>query len=146
MFSKDKPVTAIDAEFDREFDYEFVHAHSNKEIVFHHKPTRTLIEADLMFNYPSTEQYSKAGEDPRSGIFTKLFGFFTKTQGTAQKRAIWYAMSSGDRTGFARSMAKIDKWDFDRIIPCHGDVIEKGGKGIFQSIMEWHLEAAKKST
>jgi len=24
--------------------------------------------------------------------------------------------------------------DIDRIIPCHGDVIETGGKGIFESV------------
>lgn len=145
VFRKDKPVTSIDPDFDREFEYEYVSAHNNKEIVFNHKPTRTLIEADLLFNYPSTEQYSKTNEDATSGIFTKLFGYFTKTQGAAQKGAIWYALSAKDRTGYAKSVARINSWDFDRLIPCHGDVIETGGKGIFQSVMEWHLELAKKS-
>jgi hypothetical protein len=42
-------------------------------------------------------------------------------------------------------MAKIDKWDFDRIVGCHGDVIESNGKGIFRHIMAWHLDLAKKS-
>ena len=42
------------------------------------------------------------------------------------------------------SMARIAGWDFERIVPCHGDVIEKGGKGIFENVMSWHLEAAKK--
>lgn len=146
VFTKDNPLTSIDPAFDSEFNFEFVHAHSNKEIVFHHKPTRTLIEADLMFNYPSNEQYSKAGVDPTSGLATKIFGFLTKTQGMAQKRAIWYAMSARDRPGFAKSVSKINEWDFDRIIPCHGDVIENGGKGIFQSVMEWHLNAAKNNS
>ena len=144
VFSKEKPVTSIDPSFDAEFSYEFVHAHTNKEIVFLHKPTRTLIEADLLFNYPSTEQYSRTGIDARSGIFTKMFGFFTKTEGMAQKRAIWYAMSARDRKGFAESMGRVDGWDFERIIPCHGDVIENGGKGIFRRIMEWHLEETRK--
>ena len=144
IFRKDKPITSIDADFDREFEYEFVHAHGNKEIVFNHKPTRTLIEADLLFNYPSIEQYSKSNEDATSGIFTKLFGYFTNTQGTGQKKAIWYALSARDRMGFAKSMERIDKWNFERIIPCHGEVIEKNGKGIFQSVMEWHLDMAKK--
>jgi hypothetical protein len=74
LFSKDKPLTSIDADFDAEFDYEFVHAHQNKEIVFHHKPTKTLIQADLLFNYPPREQFSKTGVDPTSGVLTKLFG------------------------------------------------------------------------
>ena len=35
-----------------------------------HKPSRTMIEADLLFNLPATEQFSKSGTDPRSGILT----------------------------------------------------------------------------
>ncbi|KAL1606469.1 hypothetical protein SLS60_003873 [Paraconiothyrium brasiliense] len=146
VFTKDKPITSIDPDFDREFEWEYVPAHQNKEIVFNHKPTRTLIEADLMFNYPSTEQYSKTKESATSGILTKIFGMFTSTQGKGQKRAIWYGISSGDRMGFSRSVSKIHQWDFDRIIPCHGDVIESGGKGIFANIMEWHLDLAKKGS
>lgn len=75
-----------------------------------------------------------------------MFNYLNNTNGKAlaQRRFIWHAVSSGDRTSFNKSMSKIDKWDFDRIIPCHGDVIESGGKGIFDKIMQWHLEAAKK--
>ncbi|TVY87196.1 hypothetical protein LAWI1_G008556, partial [Lachnellula willkommii] len=56
----------ISEEFDAEFEYEFVDAHPNKELVFVHKPSRTLIEADLLFNLPATEQYSRTGEDAGS--------------------------------------------------------------------------------
>jgi hypothetical protein len=41
-------------------------------------------------------------------------------------------------------MARIEKWDFDRIIPAHGDVIETSGKSIFSKIFEWHLQANQK--
>jgi hypothetical protein len=146
LFSKDKPVTKIDDAFDREFEYEYVPAHQNKEIVFNHKPTKTLIQADLLFNYPSTEQFSKTGVSATSGILTKLFGMLTNTSGNGQKRAIWYGISSSDRVGFARSMTRINGWDFERIIPCHGDVIEGRGKSVFQHVMGWHLELAKKQT
>jgi hypothetical protein len=146
IFSKDKPITSIDAEFDSEFDYEYVHAHQNKEIAFLHKPTKTMIQADLLFNYPPTEQFSRTGQAATSGIFTKMFGVFTNTNSDWQKRLMWYGISSKDRMGFARSVAKVDKWDFERIIPCHGDVIETGSKGIFQKIMAWHLDLAKKSS
>lgn len=139
-FSKDKPLTAVDAEFDAEFEYEYVYGHQNKEVVFVHKPTKTLIQADLMFNYPPTEQYSKTGLSATAGIMTKIFGALTSVSGNGQKRMIWYGISSGDRAGFARSVKNINKWDFERIIGCHGDVIEGGAKGIFQHIMEWHLQ------
>lgn len=145
VFSKTKPVTSVDPAFDAEFEYEFVYAHQNKEIVFNHKPTKTLIQADLLFNYPATEQFSKTGIDATSGFATKAFGAMTKTSGVAQKRMIWHGISAADRPGFAKSMARINGWNFDRIIGCHGDVIETGGKGIFQHVMEWHLNLANQS-
>lgn len=146
VFTKGKNET-IDPEFDSEFEYAYVPAHANKELVFNHKPTRTLIQADLLFNYPATEQYSKTGELATSGILTKLFGAFTNTHGKGQQRFMWYGVSNGnkDRPGFNRSIEAIDKWNFDRIIPCHGDVIETGGKGIFRKVLAWHLEAAQES-
>ncbi|KAF2205285.1 hypothetical protein GQ43DRAFT_460096 [Delitschia confertaspora ATCC 74209] len=143
IFAPNKPTT-VDPEFDSEFDYEFVSAHANKEIVFNHKPTRTLIQADLLFNYPATEQYSRTGVSATSGILTKIFGSITNTYGEGQKRFLWHAISRGDRARFNKSVAVITSWDFDRMIPCHGDVVETGAKGIFQKIMAWHLEAAKK--
>ncbi|KAH9866623.1 hypothetical protein J1614_008315 [Plenodomus biglobosus] len=145
LFSKSKPVQTISPEFDTEFDWEYVPAHVNKEIVFHHKPTRSLITADLMFNLPATEQYSKSGVDPNSGILTKIFGALQSTKGSAiwQQRTIWYGTSASDRKGFAQSISKINGWDFERIIACHGDVIEGEGKGIFQKVFKWHLDLAK---
>lgn len=142
----DEGRTTIDAEFDSEFDYTFVPEHANKELVFNYKRERTLIEADLLFNLPAIEQYSKSPESPHDGIATRLFNSINNIRGDAiwQKRLMWHAISSPDRAGFNRKIAAIDKWDFDRIIPCHGDVIENGGKGVFRHVMQWHLEAAKR--
>ncbi|KAG7093712.1 hypothetical protein E1B28_007366 [Marasmius oreades] len=139
--------TRVDPEFDAEFDYEYVHAHSNKELVFNHKPTKTLIEADLIFNLPALEQHEKSGIDPNSGILTKIFNSLMHTRGEAlaQKRVIWYGTSAKDRNAFNDSMARINAWDFERLIPCHGEVVEKDAKTVFQKIMQWHLEAARKS-
>ncbi|KAF2751135.1 hypothetical protein M011DRAFT_463884 [Sporormia fimetaria CBS 119925] len=144
LFSKSKPITSIDADFDAEFAYQYVDAHPNKEIAFLHKPSRTLIQADLLFNYPANEQYSKLGVSATSGVLTKVFGSLTNTRGVGQKRFLWYALSAGDRMGFARSVARINEWDFDRMIPCHGDVVETGAKGVWGRMFEWHLELAKK--
>ena len=143
--AKNKQDVKISEEFDKEFDYEFVDAHLNKEIVFHHKPSKSLIQADLFFNLPATEQYSKTGLDPSSGIFTKIFAGLQNTAGDAkwQKRMLWYAISSGDRTGFNRSIAKIDKWGFENIVPCHGDSIVGDGRGIFEKVFQWHLQGKK---
>ena len=142
--AKNRDEMTVDAEFDKEFDVEYLPSHANKELVFLHKPTRTLIEADLIFNLPAYEQHSKTGESAESGILTKLFIGLQNTRGDAtwQKRFIWY-VAAQDKPSFSESVKRINGWDFDRIIPCHGDVIETGGKGIFQKVLEWQLKGAK---
>ncbi|KAL9043648.1 MAG: hypothetical protein Q9214_003172 [Letrouitia sp. 1 TL-2023] len=135
----------VDDEFDREFDYEYVPSHANKELVFCHRPDKTLIQADLFFNLPANEQYSKTTEKATDGLATRFFTGFQNTVGKAtwQKRFIWYVASSANRKDFAESVRKIEGWDFDRIVPCHGDVIEQGGKGVFRKVLEWHLSGKK---
>jgi hypothetical protein len=144
VFTKaDYGKTKVDEEFDGEFDYEYLPSHINKELVFLAKREKTLIEADLMFNLPATEQYSKAG-GVGGGLLSKLF---VRLQGTSpgaikwQQRFIWYGSSGKDRPAFSSSVAKIARWDFDRIIPCHGDVVESGGNEVFKKLFAWHLEA-----
>lgn len=143
---KNKESMTVDPEFDREFNYEYVGSHANKELVFCHKPDRALIEADMMFNLPANEQYSRSNERPTEGLLTRFFITFQSTVGAAtwQKRFLWYAASMKDRPDFNRSVQKINRWDFEKIIPCHGDVIESNGKGVFQKVFEWHLKATDK--
>jgi len=129
----------ISPEFDAEFSYEYFHTHGNKELVFLHKPTRTLIEADLLFNLPATEQFSKTGLNPNSGFLNKLFGGIMHTRGDMiwQKRILWYGVGGKGRQAFGESANRIKAWDYDRIIPCHGDVIETGGKAIMDRATAW---------
>ncbi|KAK3114645.1 hypothetical protein LTR53_006857 [Teratosphaeriaceae sp. CCFEE 6253] len=136
----------VSEEFDAEFDAEYVAAHANHELVFNHKPTGTLIQADFMFNLPATEQFSKTGVSATAGYMNRLVNAINNTRGEAtwQKRLIWYGLSSGDRPGFNQSVGRIAGWQFERIVPCHGDVIESGGKAIFEKVFGWHLEALKK--
>lgn len=135
----------VSDEFDREFAAEFVHAHQNKELALLHRPSRTLIEADLLFNLPATEQFSKSGQAATSGLLTKLFGAIMNTRGDAtwQKRALWYGAAGKDRLAFKESAARISAWDFDRIVPCHGDVIETGGKAKWDNLVSWFKDAKK---
>lgn len=148
VFSKtNKKTTRIGEDFDRDFEYEFVEAHPNKEIVFFYKPDKVLIEADLMFNLPAHEQYSRTGESPTQGILSKLFAGIQTTTGSAvwQKRMLWYAFSASDRPSFNKSVERIDSWGFDTIVPCHGDVIQGNAKGVFRKVFEWHLQGKAKA-
>jgi hypothetical protein len=138
----------VSEEFDAEFQTEYVDSHPSRDLVFLHKPTKTLIEADVLFNLPATEQYSKTGIAADDGFFTKLAIQFQSTQAPAtwQQRFIWYVVSSKNRAGFTESVKTIDKWDFDRLIPCHGDVIETGAKDVFRRVFGWYLNGGDKKS
>lgn len=127
-------------EFDAEFEYEYIESHANKELVFCHKPSSTLIFADVFFNLPAHEQYSHSGVSPTDGFYTKIFTAFQNTQGQAlwQKRFLWY-VAVKDREAFGRSARRVLGWQFDRVVPCHGDVIETGGKGVFEKMVAWFV-------
>jgi hypothetical protein len=142
---KNKRDFKVDEAFDKDFDYEFVHSHGNKELVFNYRPDKTLIQADLIFNLPAYEQYSKSDENPTGGFATRFFGGIMNTRGNAtwQRRFLWYGVSQDKKT-FNESIRRIDGWNFDKMIPCHGDVIESGAKGVFQNVMAWHLASQKK--
>ena len=137
-----KEQTKIDAEFDADFQYEYFPSHVNKELVFNYKPDRTMIQADLIMNLPANEQFSKSSDSPEVGLPTKMMNSIFTTRGNAlgHARFVWYAASSADRGSFGASVAKVNQWDFDRIIPCHGDVIESGGKQIFRNVMQFFLK------
>ncbi|KUJ06301.1 uncharacterized protein LY89DRAFT_412713 [Mollisia scopiformis] len=136
----------ITPEFDAEFSYEFVDAHPNKELVFVHHPSRTLIEADLIFNLPAVEQYSRVPDtDAASGWATKLFGGLQNTRGDAvwQKRMLWYAFGAKDRVGFGESMRRIGGWGFENLVPCHGETVLGTGKETFRKVAGWYLDEKK---
>ncbi|KAJ3545760.1 hypothetical protein NM208_g2345 [Fusarium decemcellulare] len=136
----------ITPEFDADFEYEYVDAHMNRELVFFYKPDRVLIEADLLFNLPAVEQYSKAGLQKNgklSTLLNKAFNAVFTTEGdlTWLRRFQWYITASKDRAGFAESIKRINDWDFHTIIPCHGGVIELNAKEKFQDVFQWQLHS-----
>ncbi|KAG6005452.1 hypothetical protein E4U21_007921 [Claviceps maximensis] len=146
VFTKtNKRSVKISDEFDADFDYEYVDGHVNKEIVFNYKPDKVLIEADLMFNLPAVEQYSKVPDHQKPGGFAdKLFQGAQSTAGDAtwMKRFNWY-LAAKDRASVNESIKMIDQWDFTTLIPCHGDVIEGNAKDVFRKVFQWHLQGKK---
>ncbi|KAK2748901.1 hypothetical protein FQN57_007184 [Myotisia sp. PD_48] len=136
--AENKNSLVISPEFEAEFDIEYIYAHPSREIVTYHRPTGTLIQADLWFNPPAKEQYQKTKEGPSRGIWTKMFNAVMTTQG-GQRRFIWYVLSGDNREAFKQSIVRIYGWDFDRMIPCHGDTVENGAKQQFRSLFEWFL-------
>jgi len=86
------------------------------EVVLFHRPSRTLVLTDLCFNVQRSS--SRVAR-----LFFRADGIW---QRFAPARLIrWLAVS--DRYAFHASLQHILRWDFERIVPGHGDVIERGG-------------------
>ncbi|ROW10343.1 hypothetical protein VMCG_01639 [Cytospora schulzeri] len=144
--AQDKLNIRIDEEFDNDFQYEYVDSHANKELVFLYKPERVVIEADLMFNLPADEQYSRVPEsEKKAGFLARFFMGMQTTEGDAKgmKRFMWYVMSARNRPSFNESVQRIGAWDFETLIPCHGESIVGDGKQVFEKVFEWHLHGKK---
>lgn len=147
VFNKQvKSSIKISDDFDTDFEYEYVDGHSNRELVFHYKPDKALIEADLLFNLPAIEQYSRLPESemPKSGLLDKLFTTIQSPGGDAKwmQRMNWYLIAT-DRKSYNQSIATISSWDFDKIIPCHGETVESGGKALFEKVFAPNMHAAQ---
>jgi hypothetical protein len=44
-----------------------------------------------------------------------------------------------------RDVRIVSEWDFDRLIPCHGDVIETGAKAIWNKNFDRYLDHSHQS-
>ncbi|KLO12377.1 hypothetical protein SCHPADRAFT_941286 [Schizopora paradoxa] len=107
---------------DNEIEAVYFSGFKNQDVAFLHRASRTLIVADLLLNLPAKEQYSAPG----SGSPNSLVG-------NGLKPGTWYhrwmiGTQAADKKAMQRDAKTVAGWDFDRIIMCHGDVIETEGK------------------
>ena len=85
------------------------------EVVLFHRSSRTLVLTDLCFNI----QHSSSRV---ARLFFQANGMW---QRFGPSRMIRQLVS--DRPAFRRSLEHVLRWDFERIVPGHGNVIEHGG-------------------
>ncbi|KAF9028771.1 hypothetical protein BDZ89DRAFT_1133398 [Hymenopellis radicata] len=100
IWGKDPPDTKYG--FEDDIQHCYFSGFVNKDVAFFHPASKTLIEADLLFNLPPRSN------TPSPRLLAK-FPFL-------------------DREAMKRDAKTVSQWDFERIIPCHGDVIEQTGK------------------
>ncbi|KAK0443727.1 hypothetical protein EV421DRAFT_507661 [Armillaria borealis] len=118
--------------FEDEIKHCYFSGFINKDVAFLHEPSKSMIQADLLLNLPGTEQYSKSdtsGKVPIIGSLgpqSWLHPRFTWTMGT-------------DKEAMKKTANTVDGWDFQRIIPCHGDVIEKDAKQAWKDAYKFFL-------
>ncbi len=96
------------------------------EVVMLHKPSRTLIVADLIFNFRKEQN-----------LWTKLL-LFAATVGGKHDPGMTrpFKKAIKDEAAFSASMRTLLSWDFDRIIVGHGVPVESGGKEKFRATLQ----------
>jgi len=122
-----KPDSENEFGFEADIDAVYFSGFSKKDVAWLHKPSKTLIVADLIFNLPANEQYSKS-KRRKTGFLTKKLNPYTEFH----KNLIWG--ESKDKAAMAKDAKAVAAWDFERIIPCHGDTIETDAKKAWESV------------
>ena len=93
------------------------------ETAFLHRASRSLIVADLLFNF--------TGYEKRLDGATKLTLKLAGTYGRVGVSRL-FRMFIKDSTAFRRSLDRILQCDFDRVVVGHGDVVETDGRSAFE--------------
>jgi hypothetical protein len=97
------------------------------EVVFYHRPSRTLILCDLAFNF-----------GPRAAASTRLLMKLLWSYGRFGPSKL-DPLLIRDRDAARRSLEKILAWDFDRVVVAHGDILESGGREALRDGYAWLL-------
>ena len=97
------------------------------EVEFFHRRTRTLITGDLCFNI-----------GPGWPLKTRALAW-----GPRMRRrlgpTVAFRLGIRDRGAARRSVERILEWDFDRLLPGHGEIVESGAKETFEKDFAWLL-------
>ncbi len=91
------------------------------EVVLFHRPSRTLVLTDLCFNvHRSPSRIAR--------MFFRADGMWRRFGPSRLTRLL-----VSDRAAFARSLERILQWDYERIDPGQGEIVEKGGRAALRA-------------
>jgi hypothetical protein len=100
------------------------------ETVFVHRPTRTLVCADLVENF-----------DTSPHLLTRLYLSASGIRGRVAFSRFLRPMYR-DRRATRRSLERLLELDFDRVVLTHGRVLERGGPAAVREAYRWLKPAA----
>jgi hypothetical protein len=98
-----------------------------QETVFWHQPSGTLILTDIAFNFDETFPFTTRLAAQILGTYNTLRPSRLEQWGTFDKAAV------------EASIRQVLTWDFDRVIPGHGSIVETNGKAQLKAGYEWFL-------
>lgn len=99
------------------------------ETVFLHRPSRSLILTDIAFNFDDSYPW-----------VTQLAARVLGTTGL--KPSKFEKWGSREKDKVKASIQRVLAWDFDRVIPAHGSIVETDGKAQLKAGFEWFLDEA----
>lgn len=95
------------------------------EVVFFHRPTRTLVVTDTLHNIgPDTAPYTRF-------VFKLLGGY------GGPKTSLIDRVLNRDRAAARRTVDAILQWDFQRVVLAHGQIVERDGARAFREAYTW---------
>ncbi|MCA9709767.1 MAG: DUF4336 domain-containing protein [Myxococcales bacterium] len=97
------------------------------EVVFLHRPSRTLVITDLAFNILDYRGVM-------AGLVFRLVGTHKRF---GQSRLLRSMVR--DRAAAARSAQRILSWSFDRVVMAHGEIIEQDAHARMAQVLDWML-------
>jgi hypothetical protein len=96
-----------------------------QEFAVYHRPSRTLIVGDLLFNFPEDASW-----------WTKFAARWLLRLRRLVGMSLVFRSMIQDKAAFRRSLDEIFAWDFDRVIVGHGATVERGGKALLRSVID----------
>ena len=96
------------------------------EVVFLHRPSKTLILPDLCFHF-----------EPSNWQTRLLLGGIMGVKGYSQSRAL--RMMVKDRAAAKASAEEILSWDFDKVVMSHGEPVVEQAKARTREAWWWLL-------
>jgi hypothetical protein len=92
-----------------------------REVAYLHRPSGTLVVTDAAYHFgPSDPLETRIG--------ARLIGAYGRLTPSLLER--W---GSRDKASVEASIKRLLEWDFDRVVPAHGAVVETGGHDAFRS-------------
>ncbi len=97
------------------------------EVVFLHKPSRSLLVTDLI------QKHDPKAQSLFWWVVKKAAGVLGKDGGTGRDLRATFR----DRAAARRSRDQIMSWDFDNLIICHGECVRGGAKAAVEQAFSW---------
>ncbi|MCP4805373.1 MAG: hypothetical protein GY913_00475 [Proteobacteria bacterium] len=94
------------------------------EVALFHRPSRTLLVTDLVFNFGPDTPWATRAAMWCAGGYPGCRTTFLERFGMKRDQA-------------RRDIAALLELDFDRLIPCHGDIVETGGRQTLEAAFHW---------